>query len=636
MVFVRARLCLMKRLHAYWAWFGVWLCLCCGSTAWAQVPLRLDPKAPVISLAGHMEWLREKSGLLSPAAAQAHPRWQALAGELNAGFTLDPVWIRFEVEQPAPDAADWRLELDSSSLEDVRFYQPTRDGGWIEQRAGVRVTHNAWPLDTRSPTFQLLLPPGHHRVMLRLQSRMPLVTGIRLWPAEGYQAHARHEALGWGVYLGMFAMIGLFQFVFWMFAREAISAWYLPYAFMIFLLGLLLSGYLQNIFNFPFELTRRLTVMAATLSLVFFGQFISRQLALPDAFPRLSRYLLSPAAGGIMMTLTLVLTLSPPYPYVAGLLRVLWMVWLITLLGLVGVLSHRGDTLARLFLWAFAILFAGVSVRFLRNIGVLEPGLITNYSFQLAVLLHMLTVSVVIIFRYNALKQALVVEQAARQQQRDFVAMVSHEFRTPLAIISTSAQQIANNLDAPRDKTMRRCNNLRAAARRMTALMDDYLSLDRIDGDLQPLQLQDFNVERELQLSAAERPPGRVQLTVNDLPAHVRCDPSLVRIALHNLLANADRHAPMDQAIELHACGDGRGGLSVTVTDHGEGVANDELAHLFVKYFRGRSAQRRPGAGLGLYLVKSIAELHGGTVTVVNAPAGGAVFTLTLPSQPAG
>lgn len=621
----------MKRLHAYLVGLGVWLGLCCCSTAWAQVPLRLDPLASVISLAGHMEWLREKNALLSPAAAQADPGWQALAGELNAGFTLDPVWIRFEVEQPALLATDWRLELDSSLIDDVRFYQPTREGGWTEQRAGISVTHNAWPLDTRSPTFRLLLPQGQHKVMLRLQSRLPLVSGIRLWPAERFQTHARNEALGWGIYLGMFAMVGLFQFVFWMFAREAISGWYLPYALMIFLLGLILSSYLQNLLNLSFEIIRPMTVVTATLSLAFFGQFLSKQLALPHAFPRFYPYLFGSTAGLVLLTFTL--SLGPAYLYGAASLRVLWMVWLVLVFGLVGVLSRRGDTLARIFMWAFAMLFAGVSVRFLRNMGLLEPGLITNYSFQLAVLLHMLTVSLVILFRYNALKQALVVEQAARQQQRDFVAMVSHEFRTPLAIISTSAQQIANNLEAPRDKTVRRCDNLRAAARRMTVLMDDYLSLDRMDGDLQPLQLQDFNVERELQLAAAERPPGRIQLSVNDLPAHVRCDPSLVRIALHNLLANADRHAPVGQAIELHACGDGRGGLIVTVTDHGEGIATDELPNLFVKYFRGRSAQRRPGAGLGLYLVKSIAELHGGTVSVVNAPAGGAVFTLTLPSQ---
>ena len=613
-----------------WVWLRVWLCLACCATAWAQTPVRLDPQASMITLAGKMDWLRHANAPISPEAAQAAPGWQALAGELNAGFTLDSIWLRFEAEQPVPGLADWRLELDSSLIEDVRFYQQTPDQQWVEQRAGLKVAHSAWPLDTRTPTFGLLLPQGRHTLMLRLESRMALVTGIRLWSASAFETHARHEALGWGVYLGMFALAGLFQFVFWLFAREAISGWYLPYALMIFLLGLIHSAYLPNALDVSGQVARQMTVVVTTLTIALFGQFTASQLALSGMYPRMSRFFRWLTVG--LVVVTLVLAFAPPVAHVGGLTRVLWMTWLVVILGLVGVVARQGNALARLFLWAFGVLFVGVATRFLRNMGLLAPGLATDHGFPLAVMLHMVMVSLFIIYRYNALKQALQVAQAAHQQQRDFVAMVSHEFRTPLAIISTSVQQIAHNLDAPRDKTARRCDNVRAATRRMTALMDDYLSLDRLDGDTQPLQLQACDVEKEMRLAADERPPGRVQLTVSQLPPHFVCDPSLLRIAVHNLLANADRHSPVDQPIHLHACGNGPGGmdLTVTVTDHGEGIAADELAKLFLKYFRGRAAQRRPGAGLGLYLVNRIATLHGGQVTVANAADGGAVFTLTL------
>lgn len=568
--------------------------------------------------------------MLSPDAVQAAPGWQRLPGELNASFTLDTVWLRFEVVQPAPGEQDWRLELDSSLIEDVRLYQQSPNRAWTEARAGLNVAHSAWPLDTRSPTFRLLLPPGQHTLMLRLQSRTALVTGIRLWPAESFHRHARNEALGWGLYLGMFALVGLFQFVFWLLVREAISGWYLPYAMMMFLLGLIFSGYLQNSLDLPGGVTMPLAGVVITLTLALFGKFTSSQLALATVMPRMNRVHLW--GSGTLLMLTLALVSSPPYPHVNGLLRMLWVIWLIFTMGLVGVLARRGDALARVFLWGFGILFMGVVLRFLRNMGLLAPGLVTDHSFQLATILHMLMVSLFIIYRYNALKLALQVAQAARQQQRDFVAMVSHEFRTPLAIISTSVQQIAINLGAPHDKTAKRCDNVRAATRRMTALMDDYLSLDRIDGDTQPLQLKDCDVEKEMQLAAAERPLGRVQLTVSDLPVKFVCDSSLMRIAMNNLLANADRHSPVDRPIHLHACGDGRGGICLTVTDHGEGVAADEMAQIFQKYFRGRSARRRPGAGLGLYLVNRIATLHGGNLTVANAADGGAIFTLNIPS----
>ena len=104
------------------------------------------------------------------------------------------------------------------------------------------------------------------------------------------------------------------------------------------------------------------------------------------------------------------------------------------------------------------------------------------------------------------------------------------------------------------------------------------------------LQKQVCDLAQVLELAAAERPQGRVLLTMHDLPDAFVCDPSLLRIAL------------------------------------------DERAKVFQKYFRGRSAQNRPGAGLGLYLVQRIVTLHGGTVTLGKAAGGGAVFTLSIPS----
>ncbi len=620
----------MKHSNSFLLWLLFLISFGCCGAVWAQKPVRLDPRAKVISWAGQMELLRGEANLLSPDAAQAARGWQVLAAELNAGFTLDSVWLRLEVDQPELGLADWRLEIDSSLIEDVRFYQQTPDQRWTEQRSGLVIAHSAWPLDTRTPTFRLLLPQGHHLLMLRLQSRMPLVTGIRLWPVERFEAHARNEALGWGMYLGMFAMVGLFQIVFWLFAREAISVWFLPYALMIFLLGLIYSSYLQNTLDLSGDVTRLVVVVVTTLTLLLFGKFASSQLALASAVPTIHRLFVWFSAA--LIVITFVLALAPAYPYTAVLPRVLWIAWLFILLGQVGVSAWQGNPLARIFLIAFGVLFAGVMVRFLHNTGVLVQSRLTDYSFQFAVLLHMLIVSLFIIYRYNALKLALKVAAAARQQQRDFVAMVSHEFRTPLAIISTSVQQIANNLDAPKDKTARRCDNVRAATRRMTVLMDDYLSLDRIDGDTQPLQLQDFDIAMEMRLAASERPPGRVELKISDLPVRFVCDPSLIRIVVRNLLANADRHSPVERPIHLDACGNGRGGLRLSVTDHGEGIANDELPKIFQRYFRGRSAQRRPGAGLGLYLVNRIATLHGGSVSVANAADGGAVFTLNIPT----
>ena len=96
---------------------------------------------------------------------------------------------------------------------------------------------------------------------------------------------------------------------------------------------------------------------------------------------------------------------------------------------------------------------------------------------------------------------------------------------------------------------------------------------------------------------------------------------SLLRIALRNLLANADRHAPEGESVRLEVTRQGEG-LEIEVSNPSEPIAQADQDQLFERYYRGRNAQHRPGAGLGLYLVRRIAERLGGSVALLTA--GGA------------
>ena len=94
--------------------------------------------------------------------------------------------------------------------------------------------------------------------------------------------------------------------------------------------------------------------------------------------------------------------------------------------------------------------------------------------------------------------------------------------------------------------------------------------------------------------------------------------------AVNNLLDNAAKHSPV---VEVET-----GPSGVRVRDHGAGVAEADLPHLFDRFYRGASARGTPGSGLGLAIVRQVAEQHGGAVRVANAPGGGAEFTLSLPA----
>ncbi|UQV46280.1 sensor histidine kinase [Janthinobacterium lividum] len=180
---------------------------------------------------------------------------------------------------------------------------------------------------------------------------------------------------------------------------------------------------------------------------------------------------------------------------------------------------------------------------------------------------------------------------------------------------------------------MQRCQNLREASGRMTALVDEYLSADRMETSAATFRPQPCDLRALLHAVLAEWPDGRIDASVQALPDSVVVDASLLRVALRNLLSNADRHAPQAQAIRVQAATLDDGRVQIIVSNAGEPLPADEIPRLFQKYFRGRIAQHKPGAGLGLYLVQRIAELHDGQVTLDNAGNNGTIsFALRLPA----
>lgn len=195
--------------------------------------------------------------------------------------------------------------------------------------------------------------------------------------------------------------------------------------------------------------------------------------------------------------------------------------------------------------------------------------------------------------------------------------MVSHEFRTPLAIISTSAQQLSRHLDAPLEKSLRRCQNIRDAGSRLLALVDDYLTYDRM-ADRQPAsRFVNCDLHALLRGLIGEFPSGRINFDNRLRAGNYWCDAGLLHVAVRNLLANADRHTPMGAVVEL-LVEDNDEWVNLEISHPGAEIAEDERERLFNKYYRGRQAQTSPGAGLGLFMVRRIAELHDGEVTLLS------------------
>ena len=219
----------------------------------------------------------------------------------------------------------------------------------------------------------------------------------------------------------------------------------------------------------------------------------------------------------------------------------------------------------------------------------------------------------------------------ADMAKSEFVAVASHEFRAPLAgimgVLSTLRSRGETLDPLLRDELL---EGATTQASRLARLVDDLLTVSRIeDGALRPdIQAAD---PAQLAIEAAQA-SGTVEVLDFELAGvrHVECDPDQIVRVLANLLDNARKYSPPGTRIVL-GVNDLGTSVRFRVRDHGPGVPPEHRASVFERFRRVVDGPRTPGSGLGLYICRRLVVAHGGTISVDEAPGGGAEFSFTLP-----
>jgi signal transduction histidine kinase len=236
------------------------------------------------------------------------------------------------------------------------------------------------------------------------------------------------------------------------------------------------------------------------------------------------------------------------------------------------------------------------------------------------------------------LEQGLENERRLTAQQRDFVSMTSHEFRTPLTIIDAHAQRLIKmreRLD-PEDIAERGAR-IRSAVQRITNIMDSLLSASRLlDGQVvfHPTEFDPCALLRDACQAHRDATRGVViNEDFSPLPATIPGDPKLLFHAFSNLVSNAIKYSPAGSPIEVVARQE-PGRLVVQVRDHGIGIPARDRSRLFERYFRGSNATAVAGTGVGLHLVSMVVSLHQGEVFAESLEGVGSRFIVHLPTSP--
>ncbi|UBU13016.1 sensor histidine kinase [Nonomuraea gerenzanensis] len=212
---------------------------------------------------------------------------------------------------------------------------------------------------------------------------------------------------------------------------------------------------------------------------------------------------------------------------------------------------------------------------------------------------------------------------------RRFVADVSHELRTPLAALTAVADVLDEEAAELPEPAGRAARLVSQETINLTALVNDLIEISRFDSGVAALAPNEVDVA-EL-VHATLRVRGWSERVETELPADVtaRLDPRRVDVVLANLVGNALRHGEPPVSVRLSADPQW---IAVEVRDHGPGLDEAVLPHVFDRFYKASAARARSeGSGLGLAIARENARLHGGDLTVANAQDGGAVFTLRLP-----
>ena len=233
------------------------------------------------------------------------------------------------------------------------------------------------------------------------------------------------------------------------------------------------------------------------------------------------------------------------------------------------------------------------------------------------------------------LEQALSQEKELNQMQNRFVSMVSHEFRTPLTVIDGTARRVEKRApEMPPGEIVDRMSSIRASVRRLSGLVERTLDASRLaEGaiDYAPAQINPVSLLQEIIDRHLEMEPGfTFDVNTEAAPSTMIGDPRLADHIVSNILSNAIKYSRENPRVDIVLKGQGDR-IVLSVRDHGIGIPKRELDRVSERFFRATSAQGIPGTGIGLNLVRTLVDMHGGFMDISSEEGQWTEVRISLP-----
>jgi signal transduction histidine kinase len=242
----------------------------------------------------------------------------------------------------------------------------------------------------------------------------------------------------------------------------------------------------------------------------------------------------------------------------------------------------------------------------------------------------------------DQLEDSVAIIRRDRDRLRDFLADVSHELRTPIAALLTFNELLTERAGDDPQARAEFLESSRVQLERLDWLAQNLLELSKLDSGLVLLDLRPDDLRAAIESAveqagpAARRRDVRLALSLPDSPIRLRHDPQRIGQVVTNLVGNAIKFSEPGGEVTITARSTEDGGAAIEVTDTGVGIEPAELPRIFDRFYRGSLANeaRGSGSGLGLAIVRSIVDMHRGSVEVTSRRGAGTTFRILLPADP--
>ena len=568
---------------------------------------------------------------------------------LSRSYSRDTFWLRFELPPNVFDQKDRWLELGPNFVDDIQlfFREKGADGQWQSRQTGD-LFNSVSDLDYRNPVFILPAPTvetAGYEVVIRVRSTSTVLLAATVWTPEEFLGHAARSTSFWSFYFGLAALSSLLALVLALILRTHLlwtaTAFSVAYVFVASVQGYV--DWVLPVLAIPLQhyATSVLILLSFAVLMWMSSEIVNLRQHLPSAHKILM------VACGVTLSLLVLIPLdlySIAIKIKTAILLIAYTLFIYSVLHIwirdkfpLSTLALGISPIVCMVASLFGVFSAFGWIPFYQEVYVIwQYALVENMLLVLAISVYRIRKRQQEEFERQKLTRDLAAEREASFNQRQFMGTVSHEFRTPLAIICAALENLQlseSDVDSPR---LSRYQKIERATERLIQLTDNCLADARLSVGATALYLQPTDLMRLLSSAASLvhiSDTHQLVLTVNGDPeavaachCQVLVDSAMMRIAMSNVIDNAIKYSNGgDIRID---CSVSDAKVTVLICDQGTGIGTLEPDAIFQRYRRGSSSKH--GTGLGLFVAQQIANASGGSLKLLRSTDQGSCFEFTL------